>query len=264
MTQTDLATLLPLAGNGLLVIAAWGVVLWIVSLRLRDASIADPFWAPGFLVLGSSYWALRSETGSRGLIALTLTAVWAGRLGWHLLVRNRREGEDRRYRAMRAHHGEAFWWVSLFTVFLLQGFLLWLVAMPILVAVVGVGPLGVWDAVGAILAATGLLLEAIADAQLKGFRSDPANEGAVMDRGLWRYSRHPNYFGNAVMWWGLFLIAVGGGGAWSGVGPLIMTVLLLRVSGVTLLERDISDRRPGYREYVRRTSSFVPWPPRTD
>jgi len=152
--------------------------------------------------------------------------------------------------------------VSLFTVFWLQGVILWIVVLPVLGAIRGGGALGVWDALGVLVFSVGFTMEAVADAQLRRFRADPANRGQVLDTGLWRYSRHPNYFGDALLWWGIYLLAVGGGAPWTVVGPVLMTFLLRKVSGVTLLEQDIGDRRPGYAEYVRRTSPFVPLPPR--
>ncbi len=247
---------------GLGVVAAAFTLLWAVSLRLRDASIVDPFWGPGFLLTGAAYlWGHGSVT-PRALLALGLVTVWAVRLGRHLLVRNRARGEDPRYAAMRLSHGARFPWVSLGTVFWLQAVLLWIVSLPVLGAVVSTAPLGAWDAAGAGVFLAGFLMEAAADVQLNRFRADPANRGTVLDRGLWRYSRHPNYFGDAVLWWGLWLVAVGGEAPWTVVGPLLMTFLLRKVSGVTLLERSLVRGRRGYADYVRRTSAFVPWFPR--
>jgi steroid 5-alpha reductase family enzyme len=247
---------------GLAAALAASTLLWAVSVRLRDASIADPAWGPGFLLVGAAYlWAHGAAT-PRGLLAVALVSAWAARLGLHLLRRNRAHGEDPRYAAMRAGHGARFWWVSLGTVFWLQAVLLWIVSLPVLGAVVGEAPLGAWDAAGAALFGGGFLTEAVADAQLARFRADPANRGTVLNRGLWRYSRHPNYFGDALLWWGLWLLAVGGGAPWTVVGPALMTFLLVKVSGVALLERTLSSSRPGYAEYVRRTSAFVPWFPR--
>jgi len=247
---------------GLGTLAAAFTLLWIVSLRLRDASIADPFWGPGFLLAAAAYLWARGDVTPRGILAVALVAAWAARLGFHLLRRNRAHGEDPRYAAMRAGHGERFWWVSLGTVFWLQALLLWVVSLPLLGAVVGRSPLGAWDLAGTALFVAGFLTEAVADAQLARFRSDPASRGTVLDRGLWRYSRHPNYFGDALLWWGLYLLSVGAGAPWTVAGPVVMTFLLLKVSGVALLERSLAERRPGYAEYVRRTSAFVPWFPR--
>lgn len=254
--------LLHVAFAGLAAALGAFTLLWAVSVRLRDASIADPFWGPGFLLVGVAYLAAHGTVTPRGVLALVLVGAWAARLGLHLLSRNRAHGEDPRYAAMRAGHGPRFWWVSLGTVFWLQAALLWIVSLPVLAAVVGTAPLGAWDAAGALVFLTGFLLEAVADAQLRRFRADPANRGTVLDRGLWRYSRHPNYFGDALLWWGVFLLAVGAGAPWTAVGPALMTFLLVKVSGVALLERSLVQGRPGYAEYVRRTSAFVPWFPR--
>ncbi|HSM61927.1 MAG TPA: DUF1295 domain-containing protein [Longimicrobiales bacterium] len=249
-----------IAGLGVVVTAA--TLLWLVSLARRDASIADPFWAPGFLVVLLVYVGLAPAGHPRQLLVLLLVGAWAGRLGLHLLRRNLREGEDPRYAAMRREHGARFGLVSLVTVFWLQAALLWIVSAPLLGAAWGALPLGPWDLAGAVVAASGIVTEAVADRQLRAFRRDPDNRGRVLSRGLWRYSRHPNYFGNAVLWWGLWLLAVGAGAAWTALGPALMTFLLVRVSGVPMLEASLRERRPGYEEYVRRTSAFLPWPPR--
>jgi steroid 5-alpha reductase family enzyme len=250
---------LSVALTGLVAVWVASTVLWMVSLRLRDASIADPFWGPGFLLAGATYLLADGSPTPRGLLVTALVAGWAGRLGIHLWVRNRRHGEDPRYQAMRAHHGVRFPWVSLVTVFWLQAVLLWVVSLPIFGAVVSDLGLTAWDAVGVLLFLVGLATEATADAQLARFTADPGNRGKVLDRGLWRFSRHPNYFGDALLWWGVYFLAVGAGAGWTVVGPVLMTVLLVKVSGVALLERTVTERRPGYAEYARRTSAFVPW-----
>jgi steroid 5-alpha reductase family enzyme len=163
---------------------------------------------------------------------------------------------------MRAHHGQRFWWVSLFTVFLLQGAILWFVALPILVATArrSFAPLGPLDLLGGLLWGLGLLFEAVGDWQLARFKAVPSNARHVMDRGLWRYTRHPNYFGDFCVWWGIYLVAAAGGAVWTIGSPLLMSVLLLKVSGVTLLENTIADRRPDYAAYQRRTNAFFPGP----
>lgn len=238
-------------------------LLWLLSLRLRDASIVDPFWGTGFVLAAWTAAAASEGGGARRALALALVSIWGLRLSLHLLRRNLGHGEDRRYAAMRAAHGDRFWLVSLGTVFLLQGALVLVISLPLQVAVARAGPpLGLLDAAGAALFALGFAFEAVADLQLARFKADPASRGRVMDRGLWSLTRHPNYFGDALLWWGLGLLGVAAGAAWTLVSPAVMTFLLLRVSGVAMLERDISDRRPGYREYVRRTSAFFPWFPR--
>ena len=251
--------------SGAAILLAATFLLWLVSLALRDASIVDIWWGPGFALLAWSGFLLAGGDHPRRLLIAVLAALWGLRLGIYLLWRNAGEGEDPRYVAMRKHHGERFAWVSLFTVFWLQGGLQWVVGLPLQLtqAAPGDAALGALDALGCAIFAFGLAFETIGDLQLARFKADPRNDGQVMDRGLWRYTRHPNYFGDCVAWWGIFVVALGGPlGLVSIVGPAVMTFLLLRVSGVALLERTISKRRPAYEDYVRRTSAFVPRPPR--
>ena len=172
-----------------------------------------------------------------------MTTVWGLRLSLYLLRRNWGRGEDRRYRAMRDKHGSRFWWVSLGTVFLLQGAILWFVSLPLQAGVWPTPPAPLWwlDLVGCGLWTLGFAFEVVGDWQLARFTSDPDNHGRVLDRGLWRYTRHPNYFGDFCVWWGLFLIAAAAGAWWTIPGPLLMSLLLMRVSGVPLLEKDIAD-----------------------
>jgi steroid 5-alpha reductase family enzyme len=252
------------ANTGLLV-ASCMTLLWLLSLVLRDASIVDIWWGLGFSVVAVATfaWTRDGDDGRRALLT-AMTVLWGLRLALYLFSRNAGHGEDPRYQAMRRHWGARFAWVSLFTVFLFQGIILWIVSLPVQVGQLAPGSaLGVLDAVGVVLFGTGLFFEAVGDAQLARFRRDPANASAVMDRGLWRYTRHPNYFGDCCVWWGIYLVAASSGsGAWTVVGPLLMTFLLLRVSGVALLERSIRKRRPDYERYVQRTSAFFPWPPK--
>ncbi len=250
------------AVSGLAVVLVAMTLLWVVSVRLRDASIVDPFWGPGFAIVTATYLVVDGRYVERGLLAFVLVAAWAARLGWHLLRRNRKEGEDKRYAAMREEGGPGWTFRSLFTVFWLQAGLLWIISAPLLAGVTSTAPLGAWDLAGTLVFLVGLAVESLADLQLARFKADPANRGKVLDTGLWRYSRHPNYFGEFVLWWGLWLVALGAGAWWSVVGPLLISFLLLKVSGVTMLERSMEETRPGYEEYVRRTSTFVPWPPK--
>lgn len=237
-------------------------LLWAVSVRLRDVSIVDVFWGPGFAAIAWTSVAVAGPSG-RGLLLAALSTAWGLRLGAFLAWRRRGKGEDRRYAAMRAGHGERFAAVSFFTVFLLQAALMWIVSLPLQAgAALGrASPLGVLDAAGALLFVAGLAFESIGDAQLARFLSDPASRGRVMQRGLWRYTRHPNYFGDFLVWWGLGAVALSAGAWWSLAGPWVMTVLLLRVSGVTLLEKTIAERRPEYLAYAARTSAFLPRKP---
>ena len=237
---------------------------WLLSVALRDASIVDIVWGAGFVLTAWVAFAVADGTESRRWLLTAMTTVWGGRLALYLLWRNAGKGEDPRYRAMRRHWGDRFWIVSLVTVFALQGALMWVISLPVQMGQVPDTPaaIGLLEGLGVLVFGIGLFFEAVGDYQLARFKADPANQGQVMDTGLWRYTRHPNYFGDACVWWGLFLIAAATGvGLWSVIGPVVMTVFLLRVSGVTMLERTITKRRPGYEEYIRRTNAFFPGPP---
>ena len=246
-----------------IVIAAVMIITWVVSLVLRDASVVDPVWPLAFIAVAiTALIAGGGDEGRRILIACVV-AIWGARLSIHLLLRNAGKGEDFRYAAMRAKRGHRFWLTSLVTVFLLQGLLVWVVSLPVQLSAIPDRPLGWLAIIGAIVWVLGVVFEAIGDAQLTRFKANPASRGQVLDTGLWRYTRHPNYFGDFLVWWGIFLIAAeSGAGAWGFAGPLLMTLLLVKVSGAGLLEKDIAVRRPGYADYVRRTSGFIPRPPK--
>ncbi len=254
-------------GGAAVAVAALMVGTWLVSLVLRNASIVDITWGLGFVVVA---WvsALRADAASGAAsVLVAMVTVWGLRLGVYLFWRNHGNGEDYRYVAMRRRWGKRFWLISLATVFVLQGALMWIVSLPVQVAHVGDardGALaGVALVIGLALYAIGLLFEVGGDAQLARFKADPTNEGKVMRSGLWRYTRHPNYFGDACVWWGVGIVAQAVTGTWWALlGPLVMNILLLRVSGVALLERSLRKRKPDYAEYVRTTSAFVPRPPR--
>jgi steroid 5-alpha reductase family enzyme len=239
--------------------------IWLLSLVLRNASIVDIFWGPGFVVLAWVYLVFGEGWETRGLIITALCTIWGLRLGLHILVRNWGHGEDPRYVKFREAAGDAFWWRSYFTVFLLQGVIMYTVGMPLLAANNALGPdeLRPLDFAGIVVWAIGFMFEAVGDWQLVRFKADPANRGKVMDRGLWRYTRHPNYFGDATLWWGFFLIAAASTDGWlTIISPVLMTFLLVRVSGVSLLERNMKRNKPGYIEYIESTSGFLPLPPR--
>jgi steroid 5-alpha reductase family enzyme len=236
--------------------------LWLLSLYIRDSSIIDIFWGPGFALVVWASARSQSHFGAGGVLALALVMVWAIRLSLHILLRH--SGEDHRYTAMRKKWGSSWAWWSLVQVFWLQGALIWIISAPLQVAVGFSGSINKAALAGAAIAAIGIFIEGIADFQLSRFRADPESRGKVMDKGIWSWSRHPNYFGDALMWWGYFILALSAGPHfwWTIASPLIMTVLLLRVSGVSLMEDNIRERRPEYADYIRRTSAFVPWPPR--
>ena len=239
-------------------------LVWLASLNRRDASIVDIFWGPGFVLVASVYLVLSDGWAPRQALVLVLVSLWGLRLGAHILWRSRGKTEDYRYRAMRERHGARFWWVSLFTVFLFQGLLVGLISAPLLQAV-DAGLPARWtsfDLAAVVLFAVGFLFEAVGDLQLARFRSNPANHGKVLRTGLWRYTRHPNYFGDAVVWWSFFVLALGTSGSlWTIYSPVVMTFLLLKVSGVGLLERKLSRTRSEYADYIAATNAFVPWFP---
>lgn len=239
--------------------------VWLLSLVLRDVSIVDIAWGLGFVLIGWASYLSVGQGSGRGLLITVLVSIWGLRLGGYLLWRNWGSGEDYRYVAMRERLGNAFPWVSLVTVFGLQGVVMWFVSLPVQLGQISAQP-EQWqllDALGAGVWLAGFGFETIGDYQLARFKADPSNAGRVMDRGLWGLTRHPNYFGDFLVWWGLFLVALGTPlGLWSLIGPIVMSFFLIRVSGVAMLERTISRRRPGYAEYVARTPAFFPriWP----
>jgi steroid 5-alpha reductase family enzyme len=242
-------------------IGALAAATWGVSVAKRDVSIVDSVWSLFFLAAAVSYAFTTTSTGVRAVLVLTLVTLWALRLSLYISWRNWGEGEDHRYRAIRARNQPGFALKSLYLVFGLQGLLAWIISLPLLAAIAAPGALNLLDYPGAALMLFGLAFETIADRQLAEFKARPENRGRVLDRGLWRYTRHPNYFGEFCVWWGFYLIALAAGGWWTAISPLLMSFLLLKVSGVVLLERDIGRRRPAYREYVERTNAFFPgWP----
>lgn len=247
---------------GLLFVAGSAVLLWLLSLRIRDVSIIDIFWGPGIAAVVDIAAILGQASGPRVSAALFLVNLWAVRLAAHIFARH--EDEDHRYAAMRRQYGQHWWWWSLVQVFLLQAILIWFIAAPLVAAMLsGRGTIGPMDYLGIAIATSALITEALADFQLARFRADPTNKGKVMDRGLWSWSRHPNYFGEAMMWWGFFLIGYSASHAWwLALSPLVVTFLLLKVSGVALMEEKIEDRRPAYADYKRRVSAFIPMPPK--
>ena len=249
--------------SGLAALLALAFCTWLVSLAKHDASVVDSVWAV-FILLGAViYAAALPQSGPRTLCVIALTALWSIRLTAYLTWRNWGEPEDRRYQDIRARNQPNFERKSLYLVFILQAVLAWIISAPLLAALAGVRPLGWLDAVGGTVVIFGVVIESVGDAQLVRFKSAAANRSRVMNRGLWRYTRHPNYFGEFCVWWGFYLIALSADGEWAIISPLLMSVLLLKVSGVALLEKDIAERRPAYREYVSRTNAFFPGTPKS-
>lgn len=244
-------------------VAVLMLLVWATSLVVEDVSIVDPAWGPAFVVVALVAALAGSGDRARRWLLVGMLGAWGLRLGLYLVRRKLAEpGEDRRYARMRKQHSNFALW-SLGWIFGLQGLLVLIVSLPVQVAARRPDALSLWILPGLLVYAVGIVFEATGDEQLRRFKSDPANKGQVMDRGLWRYTRHPNYFGDACVWWGVWLVVLQAGGSWwTAIGPAVMTVLLVRVSGAALLEQDIGKRRPGYAEYIRRTSSFLPRPPR--
>jgi steroid 5-alpha reductase family enzyme len=248
-----------------LTIAVVMLVTWVISLVVKNASIVDVAWGIGFVAVAWMVAARVDGNVDRQFLIVAMTTLWGMRLAVYLFIRNRGAGEDFRYRAMRKRWGSRFPLASLGTVFVLQGVLMWIVSLPVQLGQVEESPdVGVLAWLGVAVWAIGLFFEAVGDAQLAQFKGDPANDGLVMDRGLWKYTRHPNYFGDACVWWGIALVAAETTvGRWGLIGAVVMTVMLRKVSGVTLLEKSLVKRREGYEDYVARTSPFLPRPPKT-
>jgi steroid 5-alpha reductase family enzyme len=252
-----------LFGLGLVVILVRMTVLWFISLLVRDSSIVDVFWGTGFGLMVWFYHAMTDGNDTRQWLISLMVTLWGVRLAAYIGKRNLGKGEDYRYQQWRAAAGHAWWWRSYFKVFVLQGVILWVVASPLLGAqYYPSANLTVLDVLGVLFWGTGLFFEAVGDYQLARFKADPANKGKVMDKGLWRYTRHPNYFGDALLWWGFWLVAAAAGGWWTIYSPIIMSFLLMRVSGVALLEKKLVETRPEYAEYIRQTNAFFPWFPK--
>jgi steroid 5-alpha reductase family enzyme len=257
--------MLTIYATAALVILASMLALWLLSLRLQDASIVDIFWGAGFVITAWVYFYLTPDGFmTRKLLIAILATIWGLRLSIHILIRNWGHGEDFRYRKWREESGKNWWWFSFFKVFLLQGFLMWIISVPLLAA--QVSPLPgrlIWlDYLGLLAWGVGFFFEAVGDWQLSRFKAEPANKGQLLKTGVWRYTRHPNYFGDAAQWWGFYLIAAAAGGFWTIFSPIIMTLLLRNVSGVSMLEKSLKGTKPGYAEYMRTTNAFIPWFPK--
>ena len=251
--------------QALLIILGMMTLLWLVSIRLKNVSIVDLFWGFGFL-LASCYYFLRAEGfAARQLLVMVLVTIWGLRLSIYLAWRNYGKGEDFRYQQFRKDYGEnRYWWISFFQTFLLQGILMWLISAPLLGAQYFGADSGLnWlDGLGLALWLIGFTFEAGGDFQLARFKADKTNLGKVLDTGFWRYTRHPNYFGDTAVWWGFACFSLAAGGFWPVLGSLLMTVVIIKVSGVVLLEKTLGTSKPQYKEYIRKTSAFIPWFPK--
>lgn len=248
-------------GINAIVILMMMVALWLISIRIKDVSIVDIFWGLGFVVIA---WVTAFSINSWSVVAIllpTLVTIWGFRLAGYLFWRNHGKPEDARYQKMREHRGSSFWWRSLYVVFLLQGVIMWIVSLPLQTGLLSANQSGftLVTAMGCLLWVIGFLFESLGDYQLAKFKANPENAGQVMDKGLWRYTRHPNYFGDFMVWWGYYFIALGQGVYWwSAIGPIIMSIFLMKFSGVGLLEKSLKQSKPQYEKYIKTTSSFFP------
>ncbi len=251
--------------EGLFLIIVFVTAIWLVSVLIKNASIVDIFWGIGFIVLNAWYFFNTSEQSTRKMITFILVTIWGLRLSIHILWRNWGKPEDFRYQEFRKKYGEKrYWWFSYFQVFLLQGFLLWLISVPLLAVnyYSANSSLNILDFAGITIWLMGFTFEAGGDWQLAKFKSNPKNIGKLLTSGFWKYTRHPNYFGDAAVWWSFGLFCLASGSYLPILGSVFMTFLLLKVSGVAMLEKTLIKNKLGYVEYSNNTSAFIPWIPK--
>lgn len=257
-------TTLTIMGWNLAAVASMMVAGWLVSLVYRNVTIVDSLWGLGFVLIAWLTYGVSDGYDGRGLLITILVTVWGLRLSAYLSWRNWGKGEDPRYGDWRKKNGDRFWLISLFKVFVLQALFMWVISLCIQVGQMSATPVTLtWlDITGSVVWLTGFSFESVADWQLAQFKSDPANKGRVMARGLWAYTRHPNYFGEFLVWWGIFFITLSTpNGWWTLFSPIIMSAVLLKMTGIPLTEKALIASRPGYDDYIKRTSAFVPWRP---
>lgn len=247
---------------GLVSTLGLATLTWMVSVLKRDVSIVDGAWAFMLLAAATVYATGAEPYTGRTMLILTLVLLWALRLSAHIIHRNWGEPEDRRYQDIRRKYEPNFALKSLGLIFWFQAVLAWIISMPLWPALTIPVDWGASDVLAVTVWTVGMIFEGIGDWQLSRFKADPENRGKVMDRGLWRYTRHPNYFGECLIWWGFSLFALPAGAWWTVVGPLLLTYMLLKFSGVTLMEQTIVERRPAYRAYIVRTNAFIPGTPK--
>jgi len=254
MTTHYFMTLLPM-----ILLALVG---WSLSLKDNNVTVVDSLWAMFFLIATAVTFSLQTAPSQRAYLVLCLVAIWACRLSIYLHLRNHHKPEDLRYQAIRARNQPNFRYKSIYLVFLLQAFLAWFISLPLNLASQSSNALNLFDGLGIAFWVVGMGFQVAGDTQLSRFKSRPANKGKVLNTGVWRYTRHPNYFGESCIWMGYGLIAVAAGAWWAMISPLFMIYLLVKVTGVKLLEADIAGRRPGYSLYVKQTNAFLPWFPK--
>lgn len=248
-----------------LIILILVTLLWIWSVFIKNVSIVDIFWGVGFVVVNTFYVFMSGELNARKIVILTLVCIWGFRLAIYLAIRNIGKGEDFRYQEFRQNYGpKRYWWFSYFQTFLLQGILIMIISLPLL----GInynnsnGNLQILDYLGIIIWLIGFTFETVGDFQLSNFKRDSKNKGKILHTGLWKYTRHPNYFGDSAVWWAYGIFSIAAGSYWQAIGAVIMTLLILKISGVSLLEKTLKETKPQYKEYIQKTSSFIPWFPK--
>lgn len=254
-----------LYSQALIIVVIGATILWLISVAIKNASIVDLCWGLGFVIINLFMWIYSPNSTPRQTIVTLLVTLWGVRLSAFLTWRNVGKGEDFRYQKFRADYGaHRYWWFSFFQVFLLQGVILWIVALPL----AGVhlfknnSSLNIIDYLAIVIWIIGFIFEAVGDYQLAYFKKNARKKSQILNTGLWRYTRHPNYFGDATIWWAFALFAIANGQYWGVIGAILMTYLLVRVSGVAMLERTLKKDKPGYAEYVRKTNAFFPWFPK--
>lgn len=247
---------------GLMAIGLFALCGWLLSLLRDNVTHVDSMWSLFIGMAAYTYALFFYELNPRTSLVLMLVTLWAVRLCAYLTWRNWGPHEDHRYIVIRENNEPHFWLKSIYIIFGLQAVLAWLISMPLFGAIASRTAVNGWDYAGTSLVVFGLYWQTVADWQLSRFKARPENKDRVLDSGLWHYSRHPNYFGEFCIWWGFYLIALAGGAWWSITSPLLMSLLLFKVSGVALLEKTITDRRPAYERYIQRTNAFFPWAPK--
>jgi len=248
-----------------LAVLAMMLMGWGASLITKNVTHVDSLWGLGFVLIAWLTFTMTEGFVGRRILISFLVTLWGLRLSLHLSRRNWGHGEDPRYAAWREKSGDRFWLVSLVKVFVLQAVFLWVISLALQWGQLSTQPSNftVFDSLGFAVWAVGFYFETVGDWQLARFKADSGNKGKVMDQGLWAYTRHPNYFGESLMWWGIFLIALATPvGWWTIVSPIVITVVLLKMTGVTLMEKAIVHTRPGYGDYIARTNAFLPWFPK--
>ena len=245
-----------------LIIVVFVTLLWVWSVFIKNVSIVDIFWGLGFVIVNVFYAFMFGDLTERKLLVLILVCIWGFRLAIYLAIRNIGKGEDFRYQEFRRNDGpKRYWWVSFFQTFLLQAVLIMIISLPLLGINTSTssGSLNCLDYLGIVVWVVGIVFEAGGDYQLMRFKKNPINKGKILDIGFWKYTRHPNYFGDSAVWWSYAIFSIASGCYWHIVGSIIMTLLILKVSGVSLLEKSLKEEKPLYRDYIKKTSSFLPW-----